>query len=338
MAGMKFKRSCVDCNVTFFTPDRRNFLCPKCQKKRNESKPKVIHIRRADAAALQPRPRRPMHEHPPNRGMRKGPRKPRPQKPPRPPKPPKLGDLTPELREQIVAAYREVNKEGVPLRIINAQISEKVWAKRRVVMQVVSELRGLELPLHTRDISLEQRSEVISQFESLLRHCARPEKGRHRTIAESLGLPVNAVRRIRREWLKEKVPNGSALTREQLFLVEKEYWKEFEQHALPLEHFSEAIAERTALPAFQILLWIDQLHDENSTLRGIPEPPEEARERIVAEYLEYLKGSAPPPESLHKVLSELIGVTPEQVHKVLVNYRLRHRKEYKPSATAPSAS
>lgn len=331
MTGMKFKRSCVDCSTTFFTHDRRNFLCPKCQKKRNENRPKVIHVRRADAASLQPRSRRPGPDARTNRGgpgARRRPAAPKKAKPPKPPKPPKLSELTPELRERIATVYREVNREDVPLRIINAQISEKVWAKRHVVMQVVSELRGLEMPLHTRDITPEHRATVITQFESFFRECSRPEKGRHRAIAEFLGLPVNAVRRIRREWIKQQIPPEKVLSRDQLFVVEKEYWNELKRRALPLEAFPETIAARTGLSAFQIMLWIDQLHDENSGLKALDVPSDEAQARIVAEYREYLDRDTPPAESLHKSLAELTGITPEQVHKVLVNYRIRNRAAY----------
>src|SRR5437660_336318 len=104
MAGMKFRKSCDLCNVTFFTPNRNALYCAKCAKKMGAGEPsappvgKPVRVAVADAgagrggaAATAAKPRGPVLV----KKAKKGPR------------PPKPTELTTELRERISQAFRD---------------------------------------------------------------------------------------------------------------------------------------------------------------------------------------------------------------------------------------
>ena len=92
------------------------------------------------------------------------------------PKPPKTAVMTEELRARIIEAYKAFEASTEPLRIINAQISDKVWAKRALVMQVVGQVRGLQSPASAASLTPEQSQQVIDMFLGFIRNAERPPK------------------------------------------------------------------------------------------------------------------------------------------------------------------
>ena len=104
MSGMKFRKSCDLCNVTFFTPNRNALYCAKCAKKMGVAEPTVSQGPSAKpvraVVAQSPRSRAAA----PAEAVAAKPRGPvlvkKPKKGPRPPKP---TELTSELRERMSA-------------------------------------------------------------------------------------------------------------------------------------------------------------------------------------------------------------------------------------------
>lgn len=249
-------------------------------------------------------------------------------KEPRAPKPPKARALTDELRARILEAYETMKSSPEPLRVINAQISEKLWVKRGLVMQAINEANARrELPLD-QQLNDDQKKIVIENFSKFIEDCIRPPDGRHRTLAAQLGASVSAVRQARREWFKAQWGNAPDLTREQLFSIEKAYWAELKSRRLPLKEMPGVIASKLGFTPFQVMMWIDQLHDNENLLASVPDPTEEQRAAIIDAYHKYLVSEKPPENALHKTIGEAVGVTPRQVHKVLLRYRNHQRATY----------
>jgi|GEM_PF-601885 len=359
MSGMKFRRTCAICNTTFFTPDRRQSICTKCLKKRGQrdsasapsSGPPRYQSRpssgpqqggHGDRPRFQQSSRGPGgghgHGHAGGRpggggggGRPKG-RPSHPIAPKKTPKPPKTAVMTDELRQRITDAYQPFKESTEPLRIINAQISDKVWAKRALVMQVVSQVRGLEASASAMTITPEQHKQVVDMFVGFIRSAERPAEGRHKAVATELNIPVAIVRRVRRDWFKSQEGSLRELSREQLFSIERTYWSELQKGQLPLEQIPENLAERLGFAPFQVMVWIDQLHESENNLSTVPDPTSEQHDEVVKLYKEYLAGDKPPAKALHKTIGEKVGITPNQVYKVLLEYRNGVRRKYRPAA------
>jgi hypothetical protein len=160
----------------------------------------------------------------------------------------------------------------------------------------------------------------------------RPEGGRRRAIASALSVPFKQVVHLIREWsLSEyaKSPTPSP-TREHLFEIEKVYWEELSKKRFRLTEMPERIAERVGfVTRWQVLRWLDVLHDDEHAFDNVPDPPLEVQDQILEAYTEYLSSPLPPEHGLHYTIAGKIGkVTPRQVHKVLQNNRHRMRAEY----------
>jgi len=315
MSGMKFRRTCSVCNATFFSPDRKAAYCLKCLKKRV-----VKHIpseTRAVAAGTRVAPR-PAPARAPAEAEQKR----------RPPREPKAGALTPDIRSRIVEVYQEeFAGRPVQTRDVHAQIANRLWLKRQLVADVVRELVQTNVALTD-----ELRTNAIEMYQRFVESGHRPDGGRRRAISSALGLPYKQVMKVIREWSmseyeKSPTPNPS---RQQLFEVEKLYWDELVKQRHRLTELPQRIADQLGfVTRWQVLRWLDVLHDDERAFANVPDPPDEAQANILEGYRQYLASESPPEHGLHYSIAGLIPkVSPRQVHKVLQGYRHKIRSEY----------
>jgi hypothetical protein len=157
--------------------------------------------------------------------------------------------------------------------------------------------------------------------------------GRRRTIAAQLNVPVKEVILAVRDWARRQEAESPSprLSRQQLFEIEKAYWNEISTRQYPLDELPERLAEKLGfVNRWQVLRWIDVLHDDPKAFENVPDPTPEIRDAIVEAYLEYLSADAPPEKGLHQTIAEKIGspLKPRQVHKVLQSYRHEQRMNY----------
>jgi hypothetical protein len=318
MSGMKFRRTCSICNATFFSPDRKAPYCLKCVKKKI-----VKHV---------PSTPKPIEATPPVRAIQR----PSPQ-PARPavavrkqktPRLPRAETLTPDLRTRILAIYQEefANKE-VALRDVNSQISNKLWVKRKIVADLLQEYLTAKTVM-----TPELKQRAIEMYKRFVESGHRPDGGRRHAISIALGVPYKQIMKIIRDWAMqeyEKSPTPEP-NRLQLFEIEKLYWSEMEQKRYRLTELPQKMADHLGyVTRWQILRWLDILHDDERAFSNVPDPSEEAQERILAAYVEYLASPTPPEHGLHYTIAGQLGnVTPRQVHKVLQSYRHKQRAEY----------
>jgi len=316
MSGMKFRRTCSVCNATFFSPDRKAAYCLKCIKKRV-----VKHIpaeAKAPAAAavrVAPRPAPPPA----------GPVEPAKARPPRVPK---AAVITPDLRQRIVEVFeKEYANRPVQTRDVHTQIANRLWIKRQLVADVVRELSQSKALL-----SEELKSRAIEMYQRFVESGHRPEGGRRRAISSAVGVPYKQVMKLIREWSmaeyeKSPTPNPS---RQQLFEVEKLYWEELTQQRHRLTELPEKIASQLGyITRWQVLRWLDVLHDDQRAFANVPDPPSEALQQILDAYIKYLTSPAPPEQGLHySIAGQIPKVSPRQVHKVLQDYRHQMRAQY----------
>ncbi len=316
MSGMKFRRTCSVCNSTFFSPDRKAMYCLKCVKKKVvkhvPAPPKVV----AQATRVAPRPASPSSF--PSAAPRKQ----------RVMRAPKASEMTPEIRERIIQMYEEEYRNGdVSLKEAHSQIANKLWLKRQLVADVLRELSHA-----SATISEEQKARAIQMYQRFVESGHRPEGGRRRAISLALNVPYKQVMKVIREWSLaeyQKSPTPTP-TRQQLFEVEKLYWQELENERYRLTELPAKIAEELKfVTRWQVLRWLDVLHDDERSFANVPDPSPEIQQNILDAYSEYLTLPSPPEHGLHYSIAERIEkVSPRQVHKILQNYRHKRRAEY----------
>lgn len=318
MSGMKFRRTCSVCNATFFSPDRKAACCLKCMKKR------VVKHVPAEARApmpvtrVAPRPA-PSPVAPPIPDMGKHSKAPRIAK---------AGTMTPELRRRIVEIYEaEYAGRPIPTRDVHAQIANKLWLKRQLVADVIRET------LQSRTILTDElKARAIQMYQRFVESGHRPEGGRRRAISSALDVPYKQVMKLIREWSMaeyEKSPTPIP-NRLQLFEIEKLYWAELHKGRFRLTELPQKIADELGyVTRWQVLRWLDVLHDDERTFANVPDPSPEVQKQILDAYAEYLTSPAPPEHGLHySIAGQIAKVSPRQVHKVLQNYRHKMRAEY----------
>lgn len=244
------------------------------------------------------------------------------------PRPPKSGALTPELKQKVIEMFEgEYSGSDVRMKEIHSGIAEKLWVKRQVVAEVLRDLHYSK-----NDLTPELSDRAVAMYQKFVESGHRPEGGRRRAISLALGVPYKQVMNLVREWsLTEysKSPTPSP-SRQQLFEIEKVYWSELGQQRHRLTEMPTIIAERLGFVSrWQVLRWLDVLHDDERSFTNVPDPSDEVKEQIVLAYLKYLASDSPPDHGLHyTVAKEIGGVTPRQVHKVLQSYRHKKRAEY----------
>lgn len=312
MSGMKFRRTCSLCNATFFSPDRKASLCLKCSKKKVVKHVPVVAGSQPVRVAPRPVPR----VAPVSTDRKKGPR------------PPKSGALTPEIRQKVVEMFEgEYSGRDVRMKEVHSSIAEKLWVKRQVVADVLRDLQ------HSRNnLTADLRERAVAMYQRFVESGHRPEGGRRRAISLALGVPYKQVMGLIREWslaeyAKSPTPSPS---RQQLFEIEKTYWSELNQQRYRLTEMPALIAEDLGyVTRWQVLRWLDVLHDDERSFLNVPDPAGEIKEQIVQAYLSYLAKNSPPDHGLHYTVAREIGkVTPRQVHKVLQSYRHKKRADY----------
>ncbi len=95
----------------------------------------------------------------------------------------------------------------------------------------------------------------------------------------------------------------------------------------PLQDILGEIGAKSSLSRWQILRWLDLIHDGEKLLKNVPRVTEEQEQIIINGYLDYLSAPAPPGPFLHTLLAEKSGATYKQVHKVLLHYRLNRLRD-----------
>ncbi|MCS7081222.1 MAG: hypothetical protein NZ585_14390 [Chloracidobacterium sp.] len=334
MTGMKFRRSCDQCGVTFFSTDRKARFCPKHQPRRaaqnsNSRTPLPAATPKLAKAVVGARPPVGL----PSAKRQKGVARQRQ---------PQIRTLTPEIRAQIASAFqqmRTVPGSTIPLdvkhmerhlRRIHTAISQQLWVSRAVVSQVIQELRPA-LEAASIDLTPEQREQAIAMYRRFIETGERPAGGRRRFIAQQLGVSLDSVVLLIRHWAQAQYAQSPTPkpTRQQLFLIEKAFYRHLTEGNEPYEDIPEAIAQELGfVTPYQVLRWIDVLYDNSKFPPDLPEVTPEQRAAIVAEYLDYLSRETPPENPLHTTIAEKIGgLLPRQVHKVLYEYRVELRRQ-----------
>jgi hypothetical protein len=317
MSGMKFRIQCAGCNTTFFAPDRKTRLCPKCLKKRpvktmetvrkapkKAPVPQAAPKNTAPAARLQKQ----------NQGEKKFVAK--------------SHELTPELRSQIEQIYREqYTVQQSEWNELVANISDKVWVHRKIVSAVLHQIVYPKVV-----VTPEIEAQIIEQYRGYIERGERPQKGRRRTIGKEFGLPFHQVRDIVFAWTQSQYAKSPTpeLTREHRFSIEKLYWEELSKQQYALEEMPAVIAEKLGFAsAFQIRRWLDSLNDDDAKFLNVPELSDEIKQKIINEYRHYLSASVPPERSLHSTIAAQVGgITARQVHKTLNQFRREQRSKY----------
>lgn len=241
---------------------------------------------------------------------------------------PKAEEMTTELREKVITIYEEEYADRqVALKDAHAQIANKLWVKRQLVAEVIREFNQSKIT-----ITEDQKARAIEMYQRFVESGHRPEGGRRRAISVTLNVPYKQVMKSIREWSvseyqKSPTPNPS---RQQLFEVEKLYWEEIEKQRYRLTELPGKIAEQLGyVTRWQVLRWLDVLHDDERTFANVPDPVPEICDQILDAYKEYLASPVPPEHGLHySIAGRIEKVTPRQVHKVLQNHRHKMRADY----------
>lgn len=236
--------------------------------------------------------------------------------------------LTPDLRHRIIEIYdAEYAGRPVQTKEMHSQIANRLWVKRQLVADCIREVVQSKA-LITETV----KNRAIEMYQRFVESGHRPDGGRRRAISAALGIPYKQVMKIIRDWSllqydSSPTPNPSRL---QLFEIEKLYWEELNEGRYRLTELPGKIAEQLGyVTRWQVLRWLDVLHDDERAFANVPEPPLEVQQQILDAYAEYLASPAPPEHGLHySIAGDIEKVSPRQVHKVLQSYRHKMRAEY----------
>lgn len=319
MSGMKFRVQCSSCGETFFSPDRKARVCPKCAKKGAGGAVaaaisgfgKLLPSRRSQSASVKPaakgKPKQGSHS-------------------------PKSPWITPELKERIAQIFRERFEEGwkagsIPWADLVMTISDELWLGRKAVSQALNNIAYPDVP-----ITPEIKARIIAMYKGYVERGERPADGRRKTIGRQFGVPFQQVKNIVYQWSLEQYKNSPTpeLTREQRFEIEKLYFAELDRQRHPLDSLPDKLTAQLGFPnSYQVSRWLDQLHDDDARFAGVPEAAPEVEERIIDAYKQYLAAPAPPEKGLHATIAEAVGgITTRQAHMTLQKYRKQRRSEY----------
>jgi len=292
---MVFRKDCAECGHSFSARDRKEKFCPKC----------VGKVKEREAQA-----------------KKASERKPPPPPPPPAPKPAEQEPavLTDELKDRILQEHETYrDRPDYPLRKIHQDIARKLGIKRALVVE------GLKGTVKGRVLTPEEEAEIMKRYRDYVERMERPPAGRRKTIAKDLEVPFRLVASAVQGWKRKQRP-VEELTREQRFEIEKAYFRQAEERK-PLKEILDEIGKSSALSRWQILRFLDLIHDGEKLLKKVPEVTEEQGQIIMSGYLDYLSASAPPGPFLHTLLAEKSGANYKQVHKVLLIYRLNRLRD-----------
>ncbi len=293
--GMAFRKDCEDCGRSFFTPDRKTHLCPRC------------------AEAAQKREQLPKNKK--GKGQPKTFAAPKGSIETQSPLPP-----TSDLKRQISMEYEARKDQDEPSGgIVHKESAGKLKVNEAPVARTVA-LAKAEVVL-----TKEQENEIIKRYHAYVERMERPPRGRRKTIASEMGLPYRAVVLAVRKWCQEQ-PEAKDLSREERFSVEKSYFRFVEKES-SFSRIKEQIIQETGFSPWQVSRYLDMLCDGEDRLREIPDISPEQRTAVLAEYHAYLSASNPPGPPLHALIAERTGVNPKQAHKALLAYRLGRLRE-----------
>ncbi|MBI4854025.1 MAG: hypothetical protein HY819_19700 [Acidobacteria bacterium] len=336
--GMKFRRSCNSCNTTFFAEDRKAFLCPKCVKKKAAapavvSKPSFSKSNYSSynsssnpSSSFGSKPSSSFSSKPDTatskvfKPAQKKFVKPGSKPKPRIARQPKTGILTDELKDKIITSYLTSKDLVDSIKKLHAKISHELWVKPKLVADTINHLRKQEKALsEVCSLSNEDKERVLKIYLKLVHEDIRPIEGRRNHIANELNLPPREVILAVREWSNNIM---GQLSRQQLFLIEKEYWRIITQERYhTFADLPKVISKNLDFVSIeQSSRWLDQLHD-NTKLVKVPLPEEEKQKQIIEAYKQYLAQAEPPPQALHTTFAKTFGVKALQVHKILCDYR-----------------
>ena len=322
MSGMKFRLQCANCNSVFFSQDRKARYCPKCIKKRS-AKPAVEkikeHTRTATPRSAEPgqaavKPQRVATAVKTGKESIKT--------------SPKFTELTPELYERIKQIYREqyAESEVLPRELI-AKISDALWLNRKVVGAAIYRISHPQV-----EITPELESRIIELYNGYVVKGERPPEGRRKRISQMVGVPLWQVKNIVYKWSQSQYAESAVPehTREQKFEIEKQYWEELAKGRYRLNEIPGKIAERLEFATpYQIMRWLDKLHDDDVRFKNVADVPPETERLIEEAYRQYLLSPKPPEQGLHStIVQQISGITTRQVHMVLQKYRKKMRAEY----------
>lgn len=291
--GMAFRKDCEECGHSFLTPDRKAKICPRCTGKgRKTEQPEKIrakehHSQIAASAKI-------ANE---KQASRAPAHKPFPQDL-------KKGEIPPEVRSAPPKA-----------KSLKEVIGKEEY--RQTPADQGPETKSEIL------LTEEQTQEIIARYQSYVAVMERPLRGRRKTIASEMGLPHRSIVLTLRDWNRA---HQKDLSREERFSVEKAYFLFIEKET-SLARLKERIGEETGLNPWSISRYIDILHDGEDKLKEVPDVSPEQKSVILAEYNNYLASSAPPGPFLHPLIAEKTKVSPKQVYKVLLAYRLNRFRE-----------
>jgi len=228
--------------------------------------------------------------------------------------------LTDEIKERIFNEFEPYrHQKTLKWREIHRAIAKNMKIPKRLVGEALKDERK------RLDIPKETRQEIIRRYHDYVVQMERPPKGRRKTIAADLGVTFRAVAVTVRDW-KRELSSVKELNREQRFRIEKSYFQALENRR-PLADLAEEMAGAIGGSPFDILRYLDLIHDGIERLKKVPDATPEEWKVVLSAYTEYLSAASPPEPFLHNLIAAKTGVTPQTVHKTLLQYRLERLRE-----------
>ena len=296
MSGeMAFRKDCEECGRSFLSPDRTTKVCLRCAGKVRQGPQQETVTRNG----LSPKASAKI-----KKSIIKGP--------------------TPGLADGPASqVLKEIATKGIQDEVTKHKVQKESNEKEKVgktEAQTTPDRTGEEI-----EPTKAQIQEIVERYQIYVQGMERPQNGRRRTIAVAMGFPYRTVVLALRQWNQQQA-QSKELTREERFSVEKAYFNYLERKN-SFKEIKEQITQETGLSAWEVSRYLDILHDGEEKLRNISNVSLEQETAILAEYQKYLTDSGLPSSFLHPLIAERTGVTPKQVHKVLLSYRLSRFRE-----------
>jgi len=285
-----FRKDCADCGRSFFTPDRKTNLCPQCAGKGQKRDQQVRVTGEKNWTETLAAPKASI----------------------------KTGSPVTPTDDLKLQGSREYEPHAERSELPGGRVPEGGIEKLEV--SKVPLAQPLDMGKGEIVLTKDQEQEIIKRYQAYVEGMGRPPKGRRRTIAAEMGIPYPAIVLAIRRW-NQGQSREKDLSREERFSVEKSYFRLLERETTLLR-VKEQITQKTGLCQWQVSRCLDLLHDGEDRLQGVPDVSSEQGTAILSEYHAYLSAPAPPNPPLHALIAERTGVTPKQVHKVLLGYRL----------------